>query len=168
MQKCGLGPVWRPSRKKKRGDFRALIIDATIAGDRRRSAESSFGVWVTSCRSPHPNAHRKLRPLHCFTYYATTTRPNETLLSGNIPGPVRKVLPKERCNLGRFGVVVGDGLSRTQPSGFVFCVPAHPSAATTKQLIFRLVENPPQKTEKFKPLQHLSASGNKASKRRHL
>jgi hypothetical protein len=59
-------------------------------------------------------------------------------------------------------------LSRTQPSGFVFCVTAHPSAATTKQLIFRLVENPPQKTEKFKPLQHLSASGNKASERRHL
>jgi hypothetical protein len=87
-----------------------IISDATIVSDRRRSAEISFGVWVTSCRSPHPNAHRKLRPLHSFTYYATTTRPNETLLSGNIPGPVRKVPPEERCNLGRFDVVVGDGV----------------------------------------------------------
>jgi hypothetical protein len=73
---------------------------------------------VTSCRSPHPNARRKLRPLHSFTYYATTTRPDETLLSGNIPEPVRKVPPEERCNLGRFGVVVGDGVDGVHGGGW--------------------------------------------------
>jgi hypothetical protein len=72
---------------------------------------------VTSCRPLHPNAHRKLRPLHNFTYYATTTWPNETLLSGNIPGPVRKVYPKERCNLDRFGVVVGDRIGGVHGGG---------------------------------------------------
>jgi hypothetical protein len=45
---------------------------SAIVGDR---AEISFGVWVTSCRSPHPNAHRKLRPLHSFTYYKRFNRP---------------------------------------------------------------------------------------------
>jgi hypothetical protein len=37
------------------------------------------------------------------------------LLSGNLPGPVRKVLPKGRCTLGLFGVVVGD--QRTTDDG---------------------------------------------------
>jgi hypothetical protein len=95
-----------------------IISDAIIVSDRWQSAEISFGVWVTSCRSPHPNAHRKLRPFHSFTYYATTTRPNETLLSGNVPGPVRKVPPEERCNLGRFGVVVGDGVDGVHGGGW--------------------------------------------------
>jgi hypothetical protein len=95
-----------------------IITDATIDVSPRRSAEIPIGGWVTSCRTPHPNAHRKLRPLHCFTYYATTRRPDETLLLGNIPGPVHKVLPKGRCNLGRFGVVVGDGVDGDHGSGW--------------------------------------------------
>jgi hypothetical protein len=94
-----------------------IITDATIDVSPRRSAEIPFGGWVTTYRSPHPNAHRKLRPLHCFTYYATTRQPDETLLLGNMPGPVRKVLPKERCNLGRFGVVVGDGVDGVHGGG---------------------------------------------------
>jgi hypothetical protein len=73
---------------------------------------------VISCRSPHPNAHRKLRPLHSFTYYATSKGPNKTLLSGNIPGPVRKVPPEESCNLGRFGVVVGVGVDGVHGGGW--------------------------------------------------
>jgi hypothetical protein len=44
-------------------------------------------------------------------------RPNETLLLGNIPGPVRKVPPEERCNLGRFGVLVGDGVDGVHGGG---------------------------------------------------
>jgi hypothetical protein len=33
-------------------------------------------------------------------------------------GPVRKVPPKERCNLGRFGVVVGDGVDGVHGGGW--------------------------------------------------
>jgi hypothetical protein len=50
--------------------------------------------------------------------YATSTRPNEMLLSGNISGPVRKVPPKERFNLGLFGVVVGDGVDGVHGGGW--------------------------------------------------
>jgi hypothetical protein len=65
-----------------------------------------------------PQRQRKLRPLYSFTYYATTTRPNEALLSGTRSRPVRKVQPKGRCTLGGFDVVVGHGMDGVHGGGW--------------------------------------------------
>jgi hypothetical protein len=43
-------------------------------------------------------------------YISTTTLPDEMLLAVDIPGAVRRILPKESWNCDQLGVVVDDGV----------------------------------------------------------